>query len=201
MHRGFKQIFLGITFPTKGLYDKNKYAIKLIDLILNGSMSSRLFLELREKQGLVYSIITDVSNFVEAVIYYLITSFEPKTDKINKVLTSIFDEFKKMINDKISDVELIRWKNYIKSAFVLELENTSEICDYYSRQMLFFRNNILEFKELLTNFDTVTIDEIQRVAKELFDWKKMKIVVVGDYSEKSKLGNEIYETVTKSFLS
>jgi predicted Zn-dependent peptidase len=67
--------------------------------------------------------------------------------------------------------------------------------------MLFFRDNILEFNELLNNFDTVTIDEIQRVAKELFDWKKMKIVVVGDYSEKSKLGNEIYETVTKSFLS
>jgi predicted Zn-dependent peptidase len=201
VHRGFKQIFLGITFPTKGLFDKNKYAIKLIDLILNGSMSSRLFLELREKQGLVYSIITDVSNFEEAGIYYLITSFEPKTDKINKVLSSIFNEFNKIINDKISNEELIRWKNYIKSAFVLELENTSEICDYYSRQMLFFRDNILEFNELLNNFDTVTIEQIQSVAKELFDWKKMKIVVVGDYSEKSKLGNEIYETVTKSFLT
>ena len=67
--------------------------------------------------------------------------------------------------------------------------------------MLFFRDNILEFNELLKNFDTVTIDEIQRVAKELFNWKKMKIVVVGDYSEKSKLGNQIYETVTKSFLN
>ena len=134
-------------------------------------------------------------------IYYLVTSFEHKTDKIDKVLSSIFNEFNKIINDKISNEELIRWKNYIKSAFVLELENTSEICDYYSRQMLFFRDNILEFNELLKNFDTVTIDEIQRVAKELFNWKKMKIVVVGDYSEKSKLGNQIYETVTKSFLN
>ena len=60
----------------------NNSNIELIDLILNGSMSSRLFLELREKQGLVYSIMTDVANFEEAGIYYLVTSFEPKTEKI-----------------------------------------------------------------------------------------------------------------------
>ena len=199
VHRGFKQNFLGIAFPTKGLFDKDKYAIKLIDLILNGSMSSRLFLELREKQGLVYSIMTDVTNFEEAGIYHLITSFEPRTDKINQVLSALFMEFNKIINTKISEVELNRWKNYIKSAYVLELENTSEICDYYSRQMLFFRNNILEFHELLKNFELVTVDDIQSVASELFNWKKMKVILIGDYSEKSKLGNQIYDTIIKSF--
>ena len=201
IHRGFKQNFLGITFPTKGLFDNDKYAIKLIDLILNGSMSSRLFLELREKKGLVYSIMTDVSNFEEAGIYYLITSFEPKTDKINQVLSTLFIEFNKLINTKISDVELNRWKNYIKSAYVLELENTSEICDYYGRQMLFFRNNILEFHQLLKNFELVTVDDIQRVAQELLNWKKMKLILLGDFSEKSKLGKEIYDTVISSFTS
>jgi predicted Zn-dependent peptidase len=170
-----------------------------MDLILNGSMSSRLFLELRERQGLVYSIMTDVSNFEEAGIYYLITSFDPTTDKINQVLSALFIEFNKLIKTKITEIELNRWKNYIKSAYVLELENTSEICDYYSRQMLFFRNNILEFHELLKNFELVTIDDIQRVASELFDWKKMKVVLVGDYSKKSKLGNEIYQTIVNSF--
>jgi predicted Zn-dependent peptidase len=65
--------------------------------------------------------------------------------------------------------------------------------------MLFFRNNILEFHELLKNFELVTIDDIQRVASELFDWKKMKVVLVGDYSKKSKLGNEIYQTIVNSF--
>ena len=201
VHRGFKQIFLGLAFPTKGLFDKDKYAIKLIDLILNGSMSSRLFLELREKQGLVYSIMTDVSNFEEAGIYYIITSFEPKTDKVNQVLSALYMEFNKLIKTKISEEELNRWKNYIKSAYVLELENTSEICDYYSRQMLFFRNDILEFHQLLKNFEMITIDDIHRVAGELLNWKKMKLIVIGDYSEKSKLGNEIYETITKSFTS
>jgi predicted Zn-dependent peptidase len=199
VHRGFKQIFLGITFPTKGLFDKDKFAIKLIDLILNGSMSSRLFLELREKQGLVYSIMTDVSNFEEAGIYYLITSFEPKTDKINQVLSALFMEFNKIVNTKITEIELNRWKNYIKSAYVLELENTTEICDYYTRQMLFFRNDISEFHQLLKNFELVTVEDIQRVAGELFNWKKMKVVLVGDYSEKSKLGNEIYQTIVNSF--
>lgn len=200
VHRGFKQIFLGICFPTEGLMDKNKYAIKLIDLILNGSMSSRLFLELREKQGLVYSIMTDVANFEEAGIYYLVTSFEPNTEKINKVLSSLFIEFNKLINTKISEVELNRWKNYIKSAYVLELENTSEVCDYYSRQMLFFRQNILEFHDLLKNFESVTIDDIQQVAKELLNYKKMKLILLGDFSEKSKIGNEVYNTICRSFI-
>jgi predicted Zn-dependent peptidase len=57
----------------------------------------------------------------------------------------------------------------------------------------------LEFHELLKNFELVTIDDIQRVASELFDWKKMKVVLVGDYSKKSKLGNEIYQTIVNSF--
>jgi predicted Zn-dependent peptidase len=115
------------------------------------------------------------------------------------VLSALFMEFNKLVNTKITEIELNRWKNYIKSAYVLELENTSEICDYYTRQMLFFRNNISEFHQLLKNFELVTVDDIQRVAAELFNWKKMKLVLVGDYSEKSKLGNEIYQTIVNSF--
>jgi predicted Zn-dependent peptidase len=115
------------------------------------------------------------------------------------VLSALFMEFNKIVNTKITEIELNRWKNYIKSAYVLELENTTEICDYYTRQMLFFRNDISEFHQLLKNFELVTVEDIQRVAGELFNWKKMKVVLVGDYSEKSKLGNEIYQTIVNSF--
>lgn len=201
IHKGVKQMFLGISFPTNGLYDANRYTIQLIDLILNGSMSSRLFTELREKKGLVYSINTDLSNYDEAGIYFLITSFEPKIDKVDKVLYSIFEEFKKLINNNIDDIELNRWKNYIKSNFLLELENTSSVCDYYVRQMLFFRDNISNFNDLLDNFNKVSIDDIRRVSNELFDWKKMKIVLLGDYTKRKKIGNQIYDTILKSFAS
>jgi predicted Zn-dependent peptidase len=193
-------MYLGICFPTDGLYDSKKYAIKLIDLVLNGSMSSRLFIRLRETEGLVYSIGTDVSNYEEGGLYYIVTSFDGEQDKYKKVLLALFDEFKKLINDKLSEDELIRWKNYIKSMFVLELEDTMDICDYYSRQMLFFRDNILDFHELLDNFDKVTVDDIKSVANDLLDWQKMKVVLIGDYSMKAKeMVDGAINTIKESF--
>jgi predicted Zn-dependent peptidase len=200
VHRKINQMYLGICFPTDGLYDSKKYAIKLIDLVLNGSMSSRLFIRLRETEGLVYSIGTDVSNYEEGGLYYIVTSFDGEQDKYKKVLLALFDEFKKLINDKLSEDELIRWKNYIKSMFVLELEDTMDICDYYSRQMLFFRDNILDFHELLDNFDKVTVDDIKSVANDLLDWQKMKVVLIGDYSMKAKeMVDGAINTIKESF--
>jgi predicted Zn-dependent peptidase len=180
IHKPIKQIYLGLSFPTKGLYDTDKYSIKLLELILNGSMSSRLFVQLREKQGLVYSISTSYINYQDGGIFFTITSFEK--DKYIDAIKSLLKEYHLLQKELISDNELNRWKNFIKSTMKMETENTMDVADYYARELLFHRDNITSFSDLLQKHMEPTRQDILRVAKELFDWRHLKLVIMGDIS-------------------
>jgi predicted Zn-dependent peptidase len=183
---------LGIAFPTEGLYSKDTYTIKLIELILNGSMSSRLFVRLREKQGLVYSITSNTTNYQEGGVFFTITSFDK--DKLEKVLRSLLNEFILLQTKKISEAELNRWKNYIRSSMIMDVENTMDVADYYAREMLFNRKKIVSFPELISKYTEPTVKDIMRVSKKLFDWRHMKLVLIGDYSQN---GKQIVENIMR----
>lgn len=180
VHKPIQQMYLGISFPMDGLYSKDIYTMKLIELILMGSMSSRLFTRLREKEGLVYSVSASMSAYEEAGLFFIITSFEK--DKYSNVLKSLFQEFKRLQVEKVPDNELNRWKNYMRSNISIQVENTMDMADYYARQMLFFRENIQNFKQILDKYMEITPENVLDVAQNLFDWKKMKLVIIGDYS-------------------
>jgi predicted Zn-dependent peptidase len=190
------QYFLGIGFPLEGHDDSNKYIIKLISSILSGSMSSRLFMELREKQGLVYSIKTDISNYYQGGIFYIFTSFDK--DYYLKVITGIMEQLRLIMTQPVSNDEINVWKNNIKNSLVIEFENTMEVADYYAKQMLFFRDNITEYPSINDKFANITDQEILNVAKNIFDFKKMKTILLGNFgNEKPK----IIENITKIIKS
>ena len=184
VQKPIKQIFLGISFPTSGLYNNDKYAIKLLELILNGSMSSRLFVRLREEEGLVYSISASSADYEEGGIFFIITSCDK--EKYQQSVTSLLQEFKKLQTTLISEEELQRWKNFIRSSMIMDIENTMDVADYYAREMLFYRKNIISFTNLIHKFMEPNVNDIMRVAKKLFDWRHMKLIVMGEYSLNGK---------------
>jgi predicted Zn-dependent peptidase len=190
------QFFLGIGFPLEGHDDANKYIIKLISAILSGSMSSRLFMELRENQGLVYSIKTDIAQYYQGGIFYIITSFDK--DYYLKVISSIMTQLQLIINVLVSNDEINVWKNNIKNSLVIEFENTMEVADYYAKQMLFFRNNITEYSLLNDKFTNITDQEILNVAKKLFNFSNMKTILLGNFGLEKKI---IIENITKIIKS
>ena len=190
------QYFLGIGFPLNGHDDENRYVIKLISAILTGSMSSRLFMQLREKQGLVYSIKTDISNYYQGGVFYILTSFDK--DYYLKVITSILEQLKLLITKLVSNDEINVWKNNIKNSLVIEFENTMEVADYYAKQMLFYRNNITEYSSLNDKFLNITDQQILNVANKIFDFKKMKTILVGNFGNDKKT---IIENITKIIKS
>jgi predicted Zn-dependent peptidase len=190
------QYVLGIGFPLEGHDHNNKYIIKLISSILSGSMSSRLFMELREKQGLVYSIKTDISNYYQGGVFYILTSFDK--DYYLKVIKGILEQLQLIMTKPIVNDEINVWKNNIKNSLVIEFENTMEVADYYAKQMLFFRDNITEYSSINDKFANITDQEILNVAKNIFDFKKMKTILVGNFgNEKPK----IIENITKIIKS
>jgi predicted Zn-dependent peptidase len=192
VNKPITQIYLGIAFPTEGLYSRDIYTIKLIELILNGSMSSRLFVRLRERNGLVYSITSSTTNYEEGGVFFTITSFDK--DKLEKVLRSLLNEFILLQTKKISEAELNRWKNYIRSSMIMDVENTMDVADYYAREMLFNRKKIVSFPELISKYTEPTVKDIMRVSKKLFDWRHMKLVIIGDYSQN---GKQIVENIMR----
>jgi len=190
VHKPIKQVYLGLCFPTKGLYDNDKYSIKLLELILNGSMSSRLFVHLREKKGLVYSISTSYINYEEAGIFFTITSFEK--DKYVDVIKSLLKQYHLLQYEMISENELNRWKNFIRSSMKMETENTMDVADYYARELLFHKDNFTSFSDLLNKHMEPTREDILRVSKYLFDWRNLKLIIMGDLSENR---NEIVKNI------
>ena len=190
------QYFLGIGFPLNGHDDENRYVIKLISAILSGSMSSRLFMELREQQGLVYSIKTDISNYYQGGVFYILTSFDK--DYYLKVISSILEQLKLLIKKRVSNDEINVWKNNIKNSLVIEFENTMEVADYYAKQMLFYRNNITEYSSLNDKFLNITDQDILNISNKIFDFKKMKTILVGNFGNEQKT---IIENITKIIKS
>jgi predicted Zn-dependent peptidase len=198
VNKPIKQIYLGLSFPTKGLYDNDKYSIKLLELILNGSMSSRLFAQLREKQGLVYSISTSYINYQEGGIFFTITSFDK--DKYTDVIKSLLNQYHLLQKELVPEKELNRWKNFVKSTMKMETENTMDVADYYARELLFHKDNITSFSELLNKHMEPTREDILRVSKELFDWRHLKLVIMGDLSEnRDEIVKNIMRIIKETF--
>ena len=190
------QYFLGIGFPIEGHDNDSKYIIKLISAILSGSMSSRLFMELRENQGLVYSIKTDISQYYQGGIFYIMTSFDK--DYYLKVINTIMTQLKLIMKTLISNDEINVWKNNIKNSLVIEFENTMEVADYYAKQMLFFRNNITEYSLLNDKFTDITDEQILNLANKIFNFNNMKTILVGNFGDEKK---NIIENITKIIKS
>ena len=194
--KSLNQYFLGIGFPLVGHDDTDKYIIKLISAILSGSMSSRLFMELRENQGLVYSIKTDIAQYYQGGIFYILTSFDK--DYYIKVISSIMTQLQLIMSKLVLNDEINVWKNNIKNSLVIEFENTMEVADYYAKQMLFFRNNITEYPSLNDKFANITDEEILNVAKKIFNFSKMKTILLGNFGSEKK---NIIENITKIIKS
>jgi len=192
VQKDLPQFHIGISFPTEGLYSQDKYPLNLIDLILNGSMSSRLFVRLREKQGLVYNITSGVSNYQEAGLYYIITMCDK--DKYVETITSLLDEIKQLQEHLVQKTELDRWKNFVRSSLIMNNENSMEVADYYAREMLFSRNNITSMTEKIDYLMGVSSKQIKPVAQKILNWKKMKIVILGNLNNKN---NSIIQNIKR----
>jgi len=107
-HTKNQQTYLAIGFPLSGIYSNNKFALQIINSILNGSMSSRLFIKIREEKGLVYSISSEITNYEEGGVYFIITSFETSDEKCLEVMRAILSELHSIANDGVTEEELVK---------------------------------------------------------------------------------------------
>jgi predicted Zn-dependent peptidase len=174
--KDLKQDYIHIIFKTKGYYDPIRTIYKLLINILGGNMSSRLFVEIREKLGLVYSIKCDMSTYEELGYFDIYAQTETK-DTL-KCINAIFKELVKIKENLISETELKENKKNYCDIYKTNFDDIEYENEHYSRQILF--NRPIETLEMrIDKIQKITRLDIQNVSKELFDFTKVHIITFG----------------------
>ena len=176
---------------SRGFHRKspNKYAALILDSILGGSVSSRLFQELREERGLVYSTGSSHASYKDTGIFTIYAGTSIKN--FEQVVGVIKAEVNKLKQEEVEAVELSRAKEQLKGNLLLSLENT---CNRMSRiaKTELFNDQLLTPEESVAKIDAVTSAEVLQVAKELFQDEKMILAAIGPFPANSKVMGKPY---------
>ncbi|MBI2436606.1 MAG: insulinase family protein [Candidatus Magasanikbacteria bacterium] len=173
------QLMLG--FPGFKYGEKQNIAEGVMNTILGGSMSSRLFIQIRERRGLAYMVRSGSDNYRDAGHVYIRAGLEAKN--INKAIALIKREIEKMVSKGVTKKELEDAKTHIRGSLTLSLEDSSTQANWYATQALFY-DTIHTPEERLLQIEKVTQEDIVSVAKQVFDWNKVRVAIIGNVNKK-----------------
>ncbi len=171
------QVQLMLGFPGLNYQDKRNQTLDLLVTILGGTMSSRLFIQIRERRGLAYHIRGGAENFCDTGYVYVRAGLESKN--VNKAIKVIQQELQKMVDTPVTKRELEDAQMNIRGGLALSLEDSSAQANWYAQQALFF-DKLYTPEERLKQIDQVTVKDIQRLSKHLFVLSKMRLAIIGN---------------------
>ncbi|MDD5551654.1 MAG: pitrilysin family protein [Candidatus Pacebacteria bacterium] len=176
-----KQTHLALGVRAFNIFDKRRFALQVLSVILGGNMSSRMFQELREKRGLAYYIHTSVE--LNPDTGYLVTYAGIDHKNIEKATFLITQEYKKIKKGNLTEKEIKMAKEYIKGLFGLSLEESDNIASFYASQALLERN-IISPEEKIRAIDKVNKRDILNVAKYIFTPSRLNLAVISPKKKK-----------------
>jgi len=177
------QSHLILGFRAYNMFHPDKHTLSVLGTILGGYMSSRLFISVRERQGLAYYISAGVG--MDTDTGYLIVDAGVDNKKVDKAIKIILNEFKKITKQKISSRELKKAKDYIKGSTLIGMESSDTQASFYASQEL-LTNEILTIEQKFAKIEAVTVDDIQRVAKDIFKSEKLNLALIGPFKDKKR---------------
>jgi predicted Zn-dependent peptidase len=169
------QTHLCLGVPGLSLSHPDRYAFNLMNTILGDGMSSRLFLNLREEQGLAYDVHSSSSNYRDTGALVVYCGVEPS--KTNDAVKTIVKEFQGM-HQAPSEQELNKAREYTKGGLLLRMEDTRAVASWLGAQEL-LQDSVRTPQEVVESLDAVTPADIARVAEKFLNDEKMRLAVVG----------------------
>jgi predicted Zn-dependent peptidase len=158
----------------------DRYALQLLAVVLGGGMSSRLFTEVREKRGLGYYVNAANGSYTDAGTFY--TSAGVDVDRVDEAITTILGELRKIASEPVPPDELEKARGYAKGRFVLRLESPQGTIQFGLRREV-LEGEVEEPDELLRHLDEVTLEDVQRVATDLLEGKRLYLAIVGPFDD------------------
>ncbi len=171
------QVMLGL--PAYPYEHADEAALTVLTTILSGGMSSRLFMEVREKRGLAYSVHAWVEKYPDIGTFVVQAGVEHA--KLEKTIQTVLAELKKMKTTKVSKEELNKAKSYIKGTLAIRLETSDEVAEYAATSLI-NRGKIRTIDETLRSIDKVSAEDVQRVARDIFKSEKLNVAVIGPHA-------------------
>ena len=167
-------LVLGTRCPS--MTSEDRYSVHVLNVILGGGMSSRLFQTIREDRGLAYAVYSGVNTYTDAGYLSVYAATSPA--QVNDVIRLSVAEFDKIKTEAVTEGELQRAKDQLKVSIMLSLESTSARMSNLARQEIFYgRQSTLD--EILERINRVTSDDVQRMAEEIFGSGELAITAVG----------------------
>lgn len=168
------QICLGV--PSPPITDSNRYATLILNTVLGGGMSSRLFQTIREERGMAYSVFSDLSPYRDTgtLCVYAGTS----AGKALECIDLVMNEFRKLKDQPLTPEELTRAKDQLKGNILMGLESSNSRMANLARQEIYF-GQFFSADEIIARIEAVQASEIQAMAQRLFDPDKIAVTLLG----------------------
>ena len=167
-------LVLGTGCPS--MTSSDRYSVHVLNVILGGGMSSRLFQTIREEHGLAYAVYSGVNAYTDAGYLSVYAATSP--EQVAEVIKLSIQEFNRFKSEPVSEAELQRAKDQLKVSIMLSLESTSARMSNLARQEIFFGRQFT-LDEILERINRVTAADVQRVATDIFSSNELAITAVG----------------------
>jgi len=184
--KSLEQVHLCLGVPSYPLPHEERFACYVLNTLLGGGMSSRLFQNIRERQGLAYAVFSELSPYRDTgcLSIYAGTSVE----SARQVVESITKEFLQLKQEPVHDEEVRRAKDHLKGSLMLSLESTSSRMSNLARQEMYF-GRFFSLDELVESIEQVHAADVQRIAQQFFDPRQIALTVLGNL-DGFKIGRE-----------
>lgn len=160
----------------------DRYALTVFNTIMGGNMSSRLFIEVRERRGLCYYISSDSEAHLDTGSWVIQAGVD--VTRIEEAIKVVLEELVRIRDEQVSEKELIKSKEYLKGKLALGLEDSKGVANLYGAGEL-LEGKIRTPEEIIEGIERVTIADVQRIAKALVKNGKLAFAVIGPYEDKT----------------
>lgn len=160
--------------------NKERYALKLLGIILGGGMSSRMFLEIRERRGLAYAVSSGCDFQSDIGSFYIYAGLNSK--KIREAIKVILDEYQKIASEKVLEEELQKAKDFLRGRTELALEDSNSVAHWIANDFV-LRGKVSDPPRELKKYEAVTPEDIQRVAMDIFKNEKLNLAIIGPHAK------------------
>jgi len=165
-NRELEQVHICLGGEACSLKDERRFAYNMLNVVLGGGMSSRLFQEVREKRGLAYAVYSFVSSYEDAGMFGVYAGVGP--DRVEETLEVVREELARLAREPVSEEELFGAREYLKGSLYLGMENTDSRMTRLAKNELLFHRQI-PFEEMERRLDEVTAEDMRKLMADLLE--------------------------------
>jgi predicted Zn-dependent peptidase len=179
-----EQVHLCLALPGISLFDPRRYPLALLNVVLGAGMSSRLFLEVRDRLGLAYAVHSYVDHYQDSGAIVIYAGVDPV--KVPTAISAILEQLARFKNERVPEAEIIKAKELSKGRLWLRMEDSYAVSGWLGGQET-LTGQIVTDEEMVAIIDSITAEQVQKVARELLITDKLRLAIVGKVEKSDSL--------------